>query len=204
MSVQTLKDGPLMETKTLRQLPRYKTNPLIVTRELRLRKQKRVMTGRDVSDLAADTTIVTEEFVDSQTFVKIFDAGVRAAYELSNPAFKVFQLVLSLVSKGRMNGDSVLLHPSLIDEGPMKMSPQTYWRGMRELSEKGFIAASTVPSQYWINPHFFCKGDVYTIVSRYHRTTKARAIEQTTAINSKRVPPSLFDGDSSEDAGVME
>lgn len=197
MSAQTLKDDHQMETKTLRQLPRYKTNPLVVNRELRLRKQKRVMTGRDVSDLAADTTIVTEEFVDSQTFVKIFDAGVRAAYELNNPAFKVFQLVLSLVSKGRMNGDSVLLHPSLIGEGPMKMSPQTYWRGMRELSEKGFIAASTVPSQYWINPHFFCKGDVYTIVSRYHRTTKARAIEQTTAIKSS-VPPSLFDGEDND------
>jgi hypothetical protein len=162
------------------------------------------MTGRDVSDMAADTTIVTEEFVDAKTFVKIFDAGVRAAYELSNPAFKVFQLVLSLVSKGRMNGDSVLLHPSLIDEGPMKMSPQTYWRGLRELTEKGFVAASTVPSQYWINPHFFCKGDVYTIVSRYHRATKAQAIEQTTAIGST-VPPSLFDGESNaNDEGPID
>jgi hypothetical protein len=77
------------------------------------------------------------------------------------------------------------------------MSEDTYWRGMRELIAKKFLAAHTIPHRYWLNPHFFVKGSTLTIVRRYEiAAAKAQTVEQLPAsppATLPAVPPSLFD-----------
>jgi hypothetical protein len=73
------------------------------------------------------------------------------------------------------------------------MSEDTYWRGLRELIGKKFLAAHTVPHRYWLNPHFFVKGDAFIIARRYERAAqeKAKAVQH----EPPALPPSLFESE---------
>jgi hypothetical protein len=49
------------------------------------------------------------------------------------------------------------------------MSEATYTRGMRELIEKGFLAATPNIGLYWLNPSFIWNGDRLAFVKEYWR-----------------------------------
>ena len=176
----------------LRRLPRHDTNPLVAPQRVKLGVRKRAATGIDVNDVATTTTVVTDELVDATTFVKVYDAGIRAAFDLSKAAAKVYQLVLQITGQGPRNADMITLHPSILEASPIKMSEDTYWRGMRELIAKKFLAAYTIPHRYWLNPHFFVKGSTLTIVRRYE-IAAAEAQKVVPASQPAALPPSLFD-----------
>ena len=58
------------------------------------------------------------------------------------------------------------------------MSEATYTRGMRELTEKGFIAATTVQGLYWLNPSFVWNGDRLAFVKEYRKASNKPKAEQ--------------------------
>lgn len=172
----------------LRSARRYAENPLINPKAVSSRKKTvRVLRGGHYADLVtgehvAQTGVFISKEIDEATFVKVFDAGIRAAFDLKPAGFKVFQLVLKLVASGKMQDDQITLHVSYATDtkSPLRMSDKTFWRGLRELMMKQFIATSTVPSLYWINPHLFFKGDRLTIVNEYIREQKKPAIASAT------------------------
>jgi hypothetical protein len=185
--------GPI---PSLRHIERFKTNPLIAIQQVKINVRKRVATGLDVNDMGSETTVVTDEYVDAATFVKVFDAGIKASYDLSNAAFKVYQLVLQVTGRGKRDADEITLHPVMVEDAPVKMSVDTYWRGLRELVSKRFIAASLIPHRYWLNPHFFVKGDTFKIVRRYQIAEKAKtrvATTKLTPLQEPDMPPNLFE-----------
>lgn len=177
----------------LRRLPRHATNPLIETQRVKLGVRKRAAIGQDVNDMGRTTTIVTEEIVDASKFVKVYEAGLKASYELSSAAMKVWQLVLEVTGRGSMNSDEITLHSSLLEKAPVKMSEDTYERGLRELVAKRFLAAHVVPYRYWVNPHFFIKGSTFNIVQRYQIAEQQLATKKPIATTTAALPPSLFD-----------
>jgi hypothetical protein len=183
----------------LRRLPRYDKNPLVKPQAVKLGVRRAAATGIDVNDAATTTTVITDEIVDATRFVKVFDAGIKAAYDLSSAASKVYQLVLQATGRGRRNADEITLHPSMVTHAPVKMSEDTYWRGLRELIAKRFIAAHIIPHRYWVNPHFFVKGSTLQIVSRYQLAEERERSEQTTVEAAPAaLPPSLFDGEGDD------
>jgi hypothetical protein len=57
------------------------------------------------------------------------------------------------------------------------MSEATYTRGMKELTEKGFIAATQVQGWFWINPAYLWNGDRLAFVREFRRGSSASAYD---------------------------
>jgi hypothetical protein len=108
------------------------------------------------------------EEVDSTKFVKLFVKGVAALKELTNAGTKVFE-VLYLKIQETIGQDQVYLSFSSVDQTTTPMSEATYTRGMRELIEKGFLAATPNIGLYWLNPSFIWNGDRLAFVKEYWR-----------------------------------
>lgn len=108
--------------------------------------------------------------VDSTQFVKLYIQGVKALKELSGSGTKVFEL-LYLKMQDAIGKDLVYMSFTLVDQNVTPMSERTYLRGMSELIEKGFLAATPNQGLYWINPTFIWNGDRLAFVKEYRKTT---------------------------------
>lgn len=158
----------------LRKVQRYNENPLVDAGEIKT-KQKTVRaigTGHMVDtitgEVVAGTAIVVRKPVDEDHFVKVFSEGVKASFDLSPSGFKVFQLVLKAAQSGAFGSDSIYLYfMDAVQDPDMPISQQTFHRGLKELLVKQFIAASSRPNIFWINPHLFFKGDRVAFVTEY-------------------------------------
>jgi len=160
------------------------TNPLISPNVVPV-KRKKVRSGlaskelidAETGEVAATAVIHQIEECDSDHFVKIFAAGIAAAYELSKTGQRVFQAVLKEYERTPMSGgfaDSVNLW--WFDNGlageDVGMSESTFNRGLWELLDKGFIAPK-MPNVFWVNPALFFKGDRVMFVKEYRRKDAA-------------------------------
>ncbi len=104
--------------------------------------------------------------VDKTQFVKLYVNGVKAFKDLSGAGTKVFELLYIAVQKfpGK---DSVYLSFHAIDQNMYRMSESTFHRGMRELTEKGFIAETMAPNLYFLNPDYLWNGDRLAFVKEF-------------------------------------
>ncbi len=154
-------------------------NPLADPQQI-VTKRRYVKSGRgadlvdqSTGEICAVSVIQQIEEKDDAEFVKVFSAGIKAAYELSKTAGRVFQVVLENYEREPMSKgfvDSVYL--AWFDGGlsgqSVDMSEATFNRGMRELVDKGFIYPRS-PSLYWVNPNLFFKGDRVMFIKEYRR-----------------------------------
>jgi hypothetical protein len=108
------------------------------------------------------------EEVDSTKFVKLFIHGVKALAGLSSAGTKMFE-VLYLIVQSSINKDRIFISLSEIDQNSTPMSEATYTRGMRELIQKGFIAATMTQGWYWLNPAYVWNGDRLAFVKEYRK-----------------------------------
>jgi len=119
--------------------------------------------------------------VDSTKFVKLFIRGVSALKDLTGAGTKVFE-VLYLRMQEAIGKDQIYMSFSLVDQTLTPMSEATYTRGMRELIEKDFLAASPNIGLYWINPSFIWNGDRLAFVQEYR---KANSRQRPQAIDDQ-------------------
>ena len=108
------------------------------------------------------------EEVDSTKFVKLFIRGVKALKELTGAGTKVFE-VLYINVQENIGKDRVLMSFAEVDQALTPMSESTFMRGMRELVEKKFIAATPTLGVYWLNPDFGWNGDRLAFVKEYRK-----------------------------------
>lgn len=162
----------------LRNLPFSPTvNPLLSGFSMQT-KVKRVQTGGvrefiDDQGVIHNAVIVEEEELDDLHFVKVFTAGIRAAFALSLTGSRVFQAVLECYQKEPMShgfADSIYLH--FFDGGlsglKVDLSDRTFRRGLKELLEKGFLYPRG-DSLFWVNPNLFFRGNRATFIKTYRR-----------------------------------
>lgn len=110
---------------------------------------------------------------DDAAFVKVFAAGVAAAFDLSRTAYRVFQLVLQEYERSPMRqGFADSLELAWFNDGlcgrVVDMSEKTFQRGLKELLAKQFLAPRS-PSTFWVNPALFFKGDRVKFITEYRR-----------------------------------
>jgi hypothetical protein len=108
------------------------------------------------------------EQVDNTKFVKLYINGVKAFKELTNAGTKVFELLYLRIQEG-INKDQVYLSFSMINQNITPMSEATYTRGMREIVDKGFIAATPHIGIFWLNPDYVWNGDRLAFVKEYYK-----------------------------------
>jgi len=133
------------------------------------------------------------EEVDATKFVKLFVKGVKALKELTGAGTKVFEVLYIRVQEN-IGKDQVFMSFAAVDQVLTPMSAPTYDRGMRELMEKGFIAATPVQGWYWLNPSFVWNGDRLAFVKEYRRTATKKTVEDL-----RQLPLGL----ENEDAGQL-
>lgn len=63
--------------------------------------------------------------------------------------------------------DTILMSYDIIDKTIVKVSRTTYFKGMKELVEKKFIAETMIQNYYFINPDFMFNGDRLSFVKSY-------------------------------------
>lgn len=163
-------------------------NPLLEPSEVTV-KRRYVKTGT-AEELVSTTTgevrqtaaIYTVDERDDATFVKVFAAGVAAAFDLSRTAYRVFQLVLQEYERSPMRqGFADSLELAWFNDGlcgrAVDMSEKTFQRGLKELLAKQFLAPRS-PSTFWVNPALFFKGDRVKFITEYRRKSPAQQAQQ--------------------------
>lgn len=181
--------------KTVKKLdlrsPNYSPNinPLLVTKDVVI-KSKKVRTGAsselmDMNTGEVHTSVIHQsKNVDGEHFVKVFSDGIRAAYDLNLTGSRVFQAILDVYQNSPMSGgyvDSVYL--MFMDGGlcgaSIGISESQFYRGLKILIEKGFLAPRTA-NLYWVNPHLFFRGDRAVFIHEYRKNNvKAPKISQS-------------------------
>lgn len=162
-------------------------NPLVEPQEIKTRKRhvktgvKRELVDRDTGEVHAQSVIHKITEYDPETFVKVFAAGIRATFDLSQTGAKVFQAVLDAYYHESMTGgyaDCVRLFwfGDGLDGRSIGMSQYTFNRGLKELIAMKFLSPRS-PDLYWVNPAMFFKGDRVAFVDELRRKRSDPAIK---------------------------
>lgn len=104
--------------------------------------------------------------VDKTQFVKLFVNGVKALKELTGAGTKVFEILYLLVQEN-IGKDKVFLTFPSINQAATPMGETTFYRGMKELLSKDFIAESDAPGVYFLNMDYMWNGDRLAFVKEY-------------------------------------
>lgn len=109
--------------------------------------------------------IVSVREVDTEVFVKFFVGQIRTFFDLSPSAIKMLLILLKIVGQVQYkNTDRIVLTEAIAREiavanGQKPFGKTTYFRAVNELISLGFIAATTTPPFYFINPALVFNGD---------------------------------------------
>ncbi len=110
--------------------------------------------------------------VDDTLFVKVFGDGIAGMYDLGRPGAKVFRFLFDEVQKNP-NQDRMYLYFMDALEDPWRIPKTTFFKGMAELLDKGFLAKSANPNMFFLNPSMMWNGDRFRFVQEYRRASTA-------------------------------
>jgi hypothetical protein len=171
-----------LQPHTRRGITLHETNPFMAevktkTRRVTNKRGDMMLVSADTGEIRAPIAGFWEaEEVDSTKFVKLFVNGVRALKELTGSGTKVFE-VLYLRIQENIGKDRVFMSFTDLDQTATPMSHSTYKRGLAELIQKGFLAATPTQGWYWLNPDYVFNGDRLAFVKEYRRTIRPKAAQ---------------------------
>lgn len=157
----------------------YRENPFMTGLTMST-KQKRITVKANKAIIDTDTgevenvaEIVQIHTVDNDQFVKLFTTQLKTFFDLSLPTFKMLQVVLHQLQQV-YNNDTIFLDIKAAEEYFLSTSQKpiarsSFFRSIRELIDKKFIAATERSNFYYINPTLFFNGDRFRFVTEYHR-----------------------------------
>lgn len=153
---------------------RYKENPFIKEMVVPV-KNSRVQISRIGADNnilinqstgeTQGTALTTYHKVDGEKFVKLFTANIGLTFELTAKGIKAFTVLMWAVQHHSIAKDEVILDTRCLEEFiesqamPLKLSRQTFMRGLNELTRSQIIARTVRRGHYFINPNFVFNGD---------------------------------------------
>ncbi len=156
--------------------PKYKENPFLekalTTTKTRTRKisstsgERMMVVSEDSGEVIGPAGFWQTEEVDQTQFIKLFVNGVKALKELSAAGTRVFEL-LYLEMQKNIGKDQIHLSFAGIDPAINDIKERTFYRGMQELVEKGFLAESVVMNLYFVNPDYVWNGDRLAFVRTF-------------------------------------
>lgn len=188
------------KVNNLRQAVKYKSNPLVVPKDVHIKgkvvriKEETHMVDVVTGEYQTSSAIVERKQVDKTEFVKLYSEGIKQGYSLSPSANKAFQLVLKATQNAAYGSDRIYIHfMDAVEDPDFPISQQTFHRGMKELLNKDFIAASERPNWYWINPHLFFKGDRVAFIKEYIINKEKKIIGENDEPGDSQKQQSLLD-----------
>ncbi len=161
----------------------YNENPFLVelttrTRRVTNKRGDMVLVSGESGEVQSKIAGFWEsEEVDATKFIKLFVKGVAALKELTAAGTKVFEVLYFRV-QANIGKDQIYMNFGSIDQTLTPMSEATYTRGMRELIEKQFLAATPNIGLYWLNLSFVWNGDRLAFVKEYKKASSKPRVEQ--------------------------
>lgn len=148
---------------------------------------KMMVVNQGTGEIVAPAGFWQTQEVDKTQFVKLYVNGVKAFKDLSGSGTKVFEVLYMRVQES-IGKDSLWLTFPSIDQVETPMGQATFYRGMKELLEKGFLAESLTPGLYYLNPDYMWNGDRLAFVKEYRlkSTSKTPRLKDTQT-------PDMFD-----------
>ena len=176
------------ESRSRRGLVQHKTNPFLQdvadTTATRIRKisdnsgEKMMVVSRETGEIVGASGFWHTQEVDRTQFVKLYINGVKAFKELTGAGTKVFELLYVQMQKN-IGKDIISLVFADINQDITAISSATFFRGIRELIEKGFIAETVQSGRYFVNPDYVWNGDRLAFVKEF-RVKKANTKDTLT------------------------
>lgn len=108
--------------------------------------------------------------VDNDRFVKIYTANLSLWFELSIPAQRVLQYILTILPR---NSDMIMLSYEQVKAYTEYKSFTSVYDAINELINKKIIARSKVKEMFYINPSFIFNGDRIIFSEAIMRTSQA-------------------------------
>lgn len=176
------------DTKLSRRgMPKYKINPFVNDSLItHLSGQKNVYYTQNSSNALVDVDtgeiepvklqVIKKIKADNQTFLKLYTTHLKAFFELSQTAFRLLQYVLHITQETAINKDKIYLNlqqaQDFFELNGSKISRSSYFNAMKELVEKLFLAETTDPNLYFINPTLFFNGDRIEFITQFNIDNK--------------------------------
>ncbi len=159
--------------------PTYKINPSIAGNlpvKVKQNKPSRMGGAYVISkdgDILADGGIafIEEQEIDSEQFVKIYLEGIRQYGQLSKAGAKLFEYVYKEMSGHKAKDkDTITISLHLAQEWFPKLAKPTYYRGLAELLDQGFLFRSYASIDlYFVNILYMFNGDRLVLAKAYRR-----------------------------------
>ena len=131
----------------------------------RMGKDNNILINQSTGEVHG-TSVTTYRKVDSQQFVKLFTSNIALTFDLTAAGIKAFSVLVWAVQHKAITKDLVDLDVYTLNEffaanedKKLKLSKETFKRGLRELNNSEIIARSLKPGRYFINPNFVFNGD---------------------------------------------
>lgn len=152
-------------------------NPFCFETELKIETRKKNLTVSRGTELIEkkDTgksyfaNIVHTQEVDKEEFIKLYTSQIKAYFDLTKTAYKVFFIFLRIYQDA-IGKDHFYLSckkaMSLVEKiDHFVLSESIFYRGIKELIEKRIIAKTNEKNWYFINPAIVFNGDRARFVS---------------------------------------
>lgn len=198
VEIQTKKNGAMVydESPFLRHF-KIDTRKKLLT----VSKGTAIMKNGDDS-LPAVTRVQQEVEVDKKEFVKLFSGpDLKHVYNLAPAGLRMFMVFLDLVGKpSQMNRVDVRctwpMVQSMTAEADEKFSYMTFNRGIKDLTDKGYIAPALIDGEkeswYWINQDKFYNGSTVILERKVRLTNRNK-------VHLSRVNRAVYPGPKNTD-----
>jgi len=157
---------------------RYEHNPFIGSAVANTKQGVKRISNKDgnrmmvvsenTGEIVAPAGFWHAQEVDKTQFVKLYVNGVKEFKNLTGAGTKVFEILYLRVQEN-IGKDQIWLTFPNIDQKVTPMGETTFYRGMKELLDKGFVAESFTPGLYFLNPDFMWNGDRLAFVKEYRK-----------------------------------
>lgn len=179
------------EGRGVRKATKYEVSPFIDSLTVKTRGRKvtvargSTLVDTNTGEIEGVTEIAQIVEVDEGQFVKLFTKDLAIWFELNKVGMRVFGALLTVVQKSSIGRDLIYFDHDSESAKDFKISKASFYRGIEELLEKGFIARHKSAGWYFTNPAMFFNGNRARFIKDY------RVKKQLDLFEEKKESPCL-------------
>ncbi|STU03701.1 hypothetical protein [Klebsiella pneumoniae] len=184
-------------------------NPFCFETEIKIETRKKNLTVSRGTELIErkDTSksyfanIVHTQEVDKEEFIKLYTSQIKAYFDLTKTAYKVFFIFLRIyqdaIGKDHfyLSCKKAMSLAEKIDH--FVLSESIFYRGVKELIEKRIIAKTNEKNWYFINPAIVFNGDRARFVSEIIKKKEVMEAQPESVASTDRINKNIKEEDRS-------
>ncbi len=191
-------------------------NPFCFETEIKIETRKKNLTVSRGTELIErkDTSksyfanIVHTQEVDKEEFIKLYTSQIKAYFDLTKTAYKVFFIFLRIyqdaIGKDHfyLSCKKAMSLAEKIDH--FVLSESIFYRGIKELIEKRIIAKTNEKNWYFINPAIVFNGDRARFVSEIIKKKEVMEEQPESVASTDRINKNITEEDRSIESVIAD